>query len=292
MHIQSLKMFCDLAETESFTRTAQINQVTQAAVSQQTSALEHQFHSLLIERSRKKFRLTREGQVFYDYGKQILETFDALSCKLQEIKNVVSGTIRVATIYTLGLYDLPGRLKVFLQTCPEVNVHVEYRREDEVYDDVLGHTVDIGLVAYPRHDRRFEITPIGYDQMVLICHPLHRLAASSRVSLSTLARENFIAFESDLPTAQAIDHILKQHRVSVRKVMELDNIETIKREVELNMGIAIVPQETLNREIAQKSLVQVELQDGDFRRPLGTVMRKGKALSPALKQFLAVLMRD
>src|SRR6266852_3608250 len=115
MQIESLKVFCDLAETESFTKAAQINNVTQSAVSQQISSLERQFKSLLIERSKKKFRLTREGQVLYDYSKQIISTYAALESKLQEIKNVISGPISVATIYSIGLYDLPPYLKKFLR---------------------------------------------------------------------------------------------------------------------------------------------------------------------------------
>ena len=106
MQIESLKVFCDLAETESFTKAAQINNVTQSAVSQQISSLERQFKSLLIERSKKKFRLTREGQLLYDYSKQIIQTYDALHSKLQEVKDIISGTIRVATIYSIGLHDL------------------------------------------------------------------------------------------------------------------------------------------------------------------------------------------
>src|SRR3974390_1585611 len=137
MQIESLKVFCDLAETESFTRAAQINSVTQSAVSQQISSLERAFNSLLIERSKKRFRLTREGQVLYDYSKQVIQTFDALQSKLQEIKDIVSGTIRVATIYSIGLHDLPPYLKKFLQAYPTVNVHVEYRRANQVYEAVI-----------------------------------------------------------------------------------------------------------------------------------------------------------
>src|SRR5438046_2824046 len=150
MQIESLKVFCDLAETESFTKAAQINQVTQSAVSQQISSLERQFKSLLIERSKKKFRLTREGQVLYDYSKQIIQTYDALHSKLQEIKDIISGTIRVATIYSIGLHDLPPYIKRFLKDYPTVHVHVEYRRANQVYDDVLGNVADLGLVDYPR----------------------------------------------------------------------------------------------------------------------------------------------
>ena len=96
MQIESLKVFCDLAETKSFTKAAQINEVTQSAVSQQISSLERLFKALLIERSKKKFRLTREGQVLYDYSKQVIATYDALHNKLKEVKELISGTIRKA----------------------------------------------------------------------------------------------------------------------------------------------------------------------------------------------------
>src|ERR1051326_1876417 len=119
MQIESLKVFCDLAETESFTKAAQINRVTQSAVSQQISSLERNFKSLLIERSKKKFRLTRAGQVLYDYSKQVISTYEALNSRLQEIKDILSGTIRVATIYSIGLHDLPPYLKKFLKSYPD-----------------------------------------------------------------------------------------------------------------------------------------------------------------------------
>src|SRR5579871_4716379 len=178
MQIESLKMFCDLADTESFTKAAQINQITQSAVSQQISSLERQFKSLLIERSKKKFRLTREGQVLYDFSKQMIQTYESLQSKLQEIKDIISGTIRVATIYSIGLHDLPPYVKKFLKSFPTVNVHVEYRRANQVYDDVLGNVVDVGLVAYPSKDNKLEMVSLRKDRMVLICHPQNPLAKS------------------------------------------------------------------------------------------------------------------
>src|SRR5438034_11142293 len=157
MQIESLKVFCDLAETESFTKAAQINHVTQSAVSQQISSLERIFKSLLIERSKKKFRLTREGQVLYEYSKQIISTYEALHSKLQEIKDIISGTIRVATIYSIGLHDLPPYLKKFLKAYPTVNVHVEYRRANQVYDDVIGNGVDLGGVRITKQNNKMEV---------------------------------------------------------------------------------------------------------------------------------------
>src|SRR5260370_9461244 len=159
MQIESLKVFCDLAETESFTKSAQINNVTQSAVSQQISSLERQFKSLLIERSKKKFRLTREGQVLYDFSKQIIQTYDSLHSKLQEIKDIISGTIRLATIYSIGLHDLPPYLKKFLKGYPTVNVHVDYRRANQVYADVLSNVVDIPLATHPPPDHQLQPSP-------------------------------------------------------------------------------------------------------------------------------------
>ena len=167
MQIESLKVFCDLAETESFTKAAQINGVTQSAVSQQISSLERLFKSLLIERSKKRFRLTSEGQVLYDYSKQIIQTYESLHSKLQELKDIISGTIRVATIYSIGLHDLPPYVKKFMKSYPTVNVHVEYRRANQVYDDVLGNVVDMGLVAYPAKDAKLEIIPLRKEPLVL-----------------------------------------------------------------------------------------------------------------------------
>ena len=290
MQIESFKVFCDLTETESFTKAAQINQITQSAVSQQISSLEKQFKSLLIERSKKKFRLTREGQVLYEYGKQIIQIHDSLHSKLQEIKDIVSGTIRVATIYPVGLHELPQYIKRFLRSFPTVNVHVEYRRSNQVYEDVLGNVVDLGLVAYPVNDAKLEIVPLHQDKLVVICHPDHPIAQKGpSIPMKSLAGERFIGFEPDIPTRKAIDKMLRDHGVTVQTVMEFDNIETVKRAVEIEAGLSIVPQGTILQEVSNRTLAQLELSDGEFSRPLAAVYKRNKVISPAIKQFLNIL---
>lgn len=289
MQIESLKVFCDLAETESFTKAAQINQVTQSAVSQQISALERQFKSLLIERSKKKFRLTREGQVLYEYSKQVIQTYDALHSRLQEIKDIISGTIRLATIYSIGLHDLPPYLKKFLKAYPTVNVHVEYRRANQVYEDVLGNVVDLGLIAYPVKDPKLELIPLRKDALVLICHPSHPLAKFKSIKLSQLSGQKFISFEPDIPTRKAIDKILKDANVNVQTVMEFDNIETVKRAVEIEAGVSIAPQTTVIQEVAKQTLAEVKIEGVELFRPLAAIYKKNKVLSPAMKQFLGIL---
>jgi DNA-binding transcriptional LysR family regulator len=289
MQFETLKVFCDLADTESFTKAAQMNQVTQSAVSQQISALERTFKSLLIERSKKNFRLTREGHVLYDYARQILHTFDLLNAKMQDVQEIVAGAVRVASIYSIGLHELPPYVMKFLQRFPQVNLHVEYRRADQVYEDVLGNLVDIGLVSFPEKDARLDIVPLWKDRLVLVCHPQNALAKGKSIKLAALNNQKFIAFEPDMSTRKAVDKILRDHDVSVRNVMEFDNIETAKRAVEIDSGVAILPEATVTQEVAKKTLAALQFQDGEFLRPSAAIYRKGKVLSPAMKEFLALL---
>ncbi len=292
MQLESLKMFCDLAETQSFSKAAQMSRVSQSAISQQISSLERQFKGLLVERSRKKFRLTHEGQVLYDYSKQILSTYEALQSKFQEIKNLISGHLRVATIYSIGLHDLPPYLKRFLKAHPTVNVHVEYRHANQVYADVQSNVVDLGLVAYPNREAHLEVVPLRKEPLVLICHPNHPFVKTRNVKLEELQGQNFIHFETDMPTRRAIDRILSDAKVSVQPIMEFDNIETVKRAVEINLGVAIVPQPTITQEVSKKILAEVKLEAKDLFRPLAAIYKKNKFLSPAMKQFLNVLKEE
>ena len=289
MNIESLKVFCDLADTESFTKAAQINGVTQSAVSQQITSLERTFKSLLVERSKLKMRLTREGQVLYDYSKQIRQLYRDLDHKMQEVKDVISGSIMVSTIYSIGLHDLPPYVKRFMQKYSTVNVHVEYRNASLVYDDVLSNVADLGLVAYPLKDPKLVIVPLNKEPLVLVCSPNHPFAQLKSIKLKQLTGQKLISFDPDTPTRKALDKILDQHGVEVHHAMEFDNVETVKRAVEIDAGISIVPQSTVTQEIEKQSLALVEISDGQFFRPTAAIYKKNRVLSPALKQFLAIL---
>src|SRR5206468_3485517 len=138
-------------------------------------------------------------------------------------------------------------------------------------------------------DNKLEIFPLRKDMLVLISHPQHPLAKHKSVKMRNLAGQKFIGFEPDIPTRKALDKILKENNVDVQHVMEFDNIETVKRAVEIDAGVAIVPQGTVLQEVAKQTLAQVTLEDGEFYRPLAAIYKKSKVLSPAMKQFLTIL---
>jgi DNA-binding transcriptional LysR family regulator len=278
MQIESLKVFAILAETESFTKAAQINNVTQSAVSQQISSLERQFKSLLIERSKKKFRLTREGQVLYDYSKQIIQTYDSLHSKLQEFKDIISGTIRVATIYSIGLHDLPPYIKRFMKSYPTVNIHVEYRRANQVYDDVLSNVVDLASSRIPPQNSNWKSSRCAKTRS---CSSAIRSIRSrnKKREAQGACRAEIHRLRAGHPDAQGARQNFEGHGVEVKHVMEFDNIETVKRAVEIDAGISIVPQGTIVQEVAKQTLAAV-LEDGEFFRPLAAIYKKNKVLSP------------
>ncbi len=292
MQIENFKIFADLVETKSFSKSAKLNGITQSAVSQQARAMERHFKTLLIDRSQKQFQLTREGQGVYDAAKEMLHTYEKLLSELQEMKKVISGTIRISTIYSIGLHELPPFIKKFLHDFPSVNVRVEYRRSNLVYEDILHNAVDFGLVAFPVKQRQIEVLPFRNDHLVLITHPQHPLAKRHDIEVKDLAGQKFIGFDPDIPTRKAVDQIFRDNKLEIEPVMEFDNIETVKRAVEIDHGIAIVPQATVAQESRQGTLAVLQFKGRAFTRPLAILHRKGRVLTPAMRKFVETLGLD
>jgi len=289
MQLENFKIFADLVETKSFSKAAKINGITQSAVSQQARAMERAFKTLLIDRSRKQFQLTREGQRIYEASKEILHQYDQLLSELQEMKKVISGTIRISTIYSVGLHELPPFIKKFLHDYPSVNVRIEYRRSNLVYEDILHNSVDFGLVAFPVKMRQVEMLPFRNDRLVLITHPEHPLAGRADLKLTDLAGQKLIGFDPDIPTRKAVDQIFRDNKMEIEPIMEFDNIETVKRAVEIDHGVSIVPQATVQQEARQGTLAVTPFSGKEFSRPLAILYRKGRVLTPAMKKFIDTL---
>jgi LysR family transcriptional regulator, transcriptional activator of the cysJI operon len=286
MQIDSFRVFRDLVESESFSKAAQMNNITQSAVSQQIRAVETRFHIPLIERSSKRFALTREGDMLYQASKEIIAQFDSLQHQFNEMRNIVSGSIRIATVYSIGLHELPPYLKRFLKEFPNVNVHVEYRRSNQVYEDIQSGTCDLGLVAFPVQKKNLKTEAFKKDRLVVICSPTHPLASKQEVEVKDLAHHKFIGFEPDIPTRRAVDKMFRDTDLDTKPVMEFDNIETVKRAVEIDAGISIVPRATIEQEVKGGSLCAIEFKNKPYYRPLGIIYKSGRMLSPALKRFL------
>ena len=291
MQIETFKIFCDLVDTGSFSKAATLNSITQSAVSQQIRSLENRFEVTLIERGRRNFSLTPEGQAFLLVSKEILDIYDHLGDRLHELQNIIAGDLKIATIYSIGLHELPPFLKEFRRQHKDVEVSVEYRRSSEVYSMVLNGEADLGLVSYPTKRKGILMEPFTEDRLVLICHPDHRLASRKEIRVQELEGEKFIAFEPDLPTRKILDRHLKEQGVGINQTMEFDNIETVKRAVEIENGISIVPQNTVADEAGSGTLVAIDIKEPELWRPLGILLKRNRSRSPALREFINLLQK-
>ncbi len=291
MHIETLKIFCDLVETQSFSLAAERNFITQSAVSQQIRSLEKRFSRRLIDRVRGKreIRLTPAGEVFYRASKRVLESYDQLQESMRSLTGTISGKIRVATVYSVGLHELPPKVREFMSKFPAVKIDIEYSRTTRVVRDVLNGNVDLGIIAFPEQKRGLTIVPMPSDRLVLICPPGHELAGKKKIRATELHGRDFVMFERDIPTRKAIDKILKSYGVEVNKVSEFDNIETIKRAVEVGFGLAIVPYPSVVDEERNGQLVVVQLVEKEWVRPVGIIYRSDRNLSIAAKKFIQLL---
>lgn len=291
MHIETLKVFCDLVDLESFSLAAERNFITQSAVSQQIRTLEERFKRKLLERirGRREVKLTAAGDVFYRESKNVLAAYDRLQENLRGVVGKIGGTVKVATIYSVGLHELPEKVREFMTKFPAAKIDLEYSRTTRVVRDVLNGNVELGVLAFPEPRRGLTITPMPADRLVLIAPPEHKYAARSKVKVNELNGQDFVLFERDVPTRKAMDRIFRANSIEVRKVAEFDNIETIKRAVEVGFGLAIVPETAVSEAKKAGSLAVVDLAEKFWVRSVGVIHRSDRNLSLAARKFLELL---
>ena len=291
MHLETLKVFVDLVDLQSFSLAAERNFITQSAVSQQIRTLEEKFKRRLLERvrGRREVKLTAAGEVFYRECKNVLAAFDQLNEGMRGLVGKISGTVKVATVYSVGLHELPPKVREFMSKFPHAKIDLEYSRTTRVMRDVLNGTVELGVLAFPEPRRGLTVVPMASDRLVLICPPDHEFAERTQVKVKELKGRDFVLFERDIPTRKATDKILKSYGIDVRKVAEFDNIETIKRSIEVGFGLAIVPRSAVLDEEKNHQLAVVQLAEKDWIRPVGVVYRTDRTLSIAAKKFVQLL---
>jgi DNA-binding transcriptional LysR family regulator len=292
MQIEALKLFCDVARCRSFSQAAQLNDVTQSAASQVVLQLEKRMGVQLIDRSTRPLVLTSFGQTYYEGCKALLEQYAELEGSIRAAHAQLAGTVQVAAIYSVGLWDMGRYVERFRADQPHARVHLEYLHPDRVYERVRDGTADLGLVSFPRKSSKLDVLPWREEEMMLACSPIHPLARQASVRPAHLNGEKFIHFDRGLVIRREIDRFLREHEVGVEVVLEFDNIENIKKAVEVGAGVALLPAPTIVREVKAQSLVAVPLACRQFTRPLGIIHRRHHKLSAAAQRFMELLRED
>jgi len=289
VNLKSLAIFCDIVSRRSFSRAAEDNGVSQSAASQVVGQLEAQLGVRLIERSKRPLSPTREGQVFYDGCRKIIAGYDSLVDAVRTLHDEVAGRVRVAAIYSVGLHHMSRYVQEFMSRHPKANVRLEYLHPDRVIESVEQGQADIGIVSYPRSTRTLEAEPWREEPIVLVCAPGNPLADRVEVGLGELRGARMVGFDSDLVIRHELDRALAGHDAEPEVVMEFDNIETIKRAVEIDAGVALLPEPTIGRELAAGTLCVVRIAGAELVRPLGIIHARGKPPAPTVARFIELL---
>lgn len=292
MNLRALKVFCDIVARRSFSRAAEDNGMSQSGASQMVSHLEQHLGVQLIHRSKRPLVPTREGQVFYEGCKKLIARYEALEDEVRTLHDEVAGQVRVAAIYSVGLHHMNCSLKQFMTAYPKANVRLEYLHPSRVVESVESGHADIGLMSYPRVTRTIQAEPWREEPMVLVCAPGHAFAGRAELDLAELDGSSMVGFDPDLVIRHEIDRVFATYGVEPKVAMEFDNIETIKRAVEIDAGVAVLPEPTVGREVAAGTLVAVPLSgkgSGDLVRPLGIIHARGKPMPPTVRLFVEML---
>jgi DNA-binding transcriptional LysR family regulator len=291
MHIETLKMFCDLADLRSFSKTADKHLVSQSAVSQQVAQLEIEHKCQLLNRQKRPLELTAAGEIFYRGARDMADRYELLRSEMNTLKQAAQRRVNVGAIYSIGMHTLPEYLKKFMVKKPSVNVHVEYFTADKIYEMVLAGELDIGLVAVPRRDKRLEVYDFEDEPLVLACSPKHPLATQSHIDIHKIQFERFISFEEGVPTRVWIDGIFQRYNIVIRPVMEFDNVETVKKAVEINSGVSILPRPAMLQELAMGTIKAIEFENERFVRPTGIIVRRDRVMSQETRYLIDLLRR-
>jgi len=265
--VDNLKIFCDVVKLKSFSRGAEVNQVTQSAASQAISHIEKRLGVHLIDRSRRPLDLTEEGKDFFDKCRTIVDDYFALESRIRQRHEKSAANIRVASIYSVALYGMNRYIRKFQESYPKGNVQIQYLHPEKVYQNILGSEADLGLVSFPRPLKEIRVIPWRDELMVMVCSPAHRLADRQKIAVGELDGEEFVAFDSWLAIRSNVDSFLEENRTRVKITLEFDNIEAIKRAVEIGEGVSILPEPTVQSEVKNGTLVAIAFENAEFYRP-------------------------
>jgi DNA-binding transcriptional LysR family regulator len=288
--LDDCKLFRDVAQSRSVSKGAALNGISQSAASQQIQEVEDRFGVELLDRSTRPLGLTPAGRLYFELCREVLRKAEEFTSALDELKHEIGGAVRVASIYSLGLSEMPALREQFARLYPKAVIRTEFLRPDRVYEAVISDAADLGLISYPEHRREITVIPWRDETMAVALPPGHPLAHLRKLSARHLEGQKFIAFDEEVIIRREVDRFLREHDVNVVPVMQFDNIQSIKEAVGSGHGISILPERSIASDAEQGRVVSIPLDAPGFVRPVAVIHRRRKKLNRATQAFLDLLM--
>jgi DNA-binding transcriptional LysR family regulator len=290
MEWYSLQVFRAVATERSFSRAAARLFRTQPAVSLAVQRLEAEIGEPLIDRSGKQLLLTDAGQVVLDYARRFDNLREAMDTALRELKDNSAGRLVVGANESTALYLLP-HVSAYRRLYPRVAVQVRRSLSSKVPAQLADGDLELGVISYDPRDPRLASTVIYRDHLAFIVSPRHRLASRRSVSIRDLGMENFIAHNVMSPYRDLVLRAFQRYRVPLHMDVEMPTVETIRKLVQANEGVAFLPRMCVEREIEMRTLREVAVRELKLARQIRLVHPARRALSHAATAFLDLVKR-
>jgi DNA-binding transcriptional LysR family regulator len=288
MELYSLQVFLTVATEKSFSRAAEKLHRSQPAVSLALQRLESELGERLIDRSGKELLLTDAGRTVIDYARRFQSLQSELDNSLAELRDNSAGKLTIGANESTSLYLL-RHIERYRELYPKIKVQVRRSLSSKLPDELIDGNLELGVVSYDPADERLKSKVIYTDALAFVCSPKHRLAHRRTVSIVDLGSENFIAHNVLSPYREVVLREFHTHKVPLRMDVEMPTIETIRKLVQSDLGVAFLPRMCVEQEIEQKILCEVRVKELHVERKIRLLYPTRRALSHAARAFLDVV---
>ena len=288
MELYALEVFLTIATEKSFSRAAQKLYRTQPAVSLALQRLEQELGEKLIDRGPKDFTLTDAGRTVLDYAYRFLNLEQELGNSLAELRDKSAGRLTIGANESAALYLL-RHIEQYRELYPKVKITIRRSLSSRIPAELLDGNLELGVLSYDPHDDRIRAHKIYSDALALVVSPKHRLSHRKNVPMSELGEETFIAHNVLSPYRELVIRVFREHNVPLQIDIEMPTIETIRKLVQSNLGVAFLPRMCVEQEIDQKLLHEVHVKEMLLNRNIFLIHPTRRALSHAAKAFLELV---
>jgi DNA-binding transcriptional LysR family regulator len=288
MDLYSLEVFLTIVTERSFSRAAQKLVRTQPAISLALQRLEQEVGDKLIDRGPKDFTLTDAGRTVLEYARRFVNLQQELENSLAELRDKSAGRLTIGANESATLYLLQhiARYRVLY---PGVKVTIRRSQSSQIPNELLDGNLEMGVISYDPGDERIQTRKIYSDSLVFVVSPRHRLARRKSIPIAELGGETFVAHNVVSPYRELVIRVFREHKVPLRIDVEMPTIETIRKLVQGNLGVAFLPRMCVEQEMEQKLLHEVRVKEMHLNRNIFLVYPARRALSHAAQAFLELV---
>ena len=288
MDLGELQVFLTVAKEGSFSRAAERLYRTQPAVSLAIRKLEDSLGQPLFVRGARPVRLTDAGTLLREYAERLLNLRDEVKKSLMELEGLKRGELSLG-VNEISIHALLPALAQYRELHPGVQVRLHRMFSRDIPHEVVNYRLDLGAVSFVPRDAQLLATEILKDELTLVVPPKHALAKKKEVEIEELGSENFIAHIVESPFRRKVIELFARHHTPLNMPIEMPTIESIKRFVQMGMGVAIVPRMCVNWEVERGLLKELKLRQLNMPRHLYIISRRGARLPHAATEFMRIL---